>query len=124
MKAVVKNKKAVAWVVVICSLLVVAVVVYYILARRSASKSNIIQALPTDSANTVLKYGSRGEDVKTLQRWLNAKIVFFFDERGGRPVYQNTTLHSLTVDGIFGAKTQAAVTWWFGKDSVTLKELV
>lgn len=117
------SKKAVVWTAVICAILIITVIAYYIYVRKKGTGVSYV-TLPNSSNDTVLKYGSRGEDVKTLQRWLNAKIVFYYADRGSRPIYNGQTINSLVVDGIFGVKTQAAVKWWFNKDSVTLNELV
>lgn len=59
----------------------------------------------TTSGN-ILKYGSRGKDVETLQAMLNSKYNAGLD-----------------VDGIWGDKTQAAVLENLGKSSITVKEI-
>ena len=113
------NKKPVIWTIVISVVLIAIVVGYYIWVRR---KDVSVQQKDT-VLDDVLKYGSRGSDVETLQAWLNAKITFYHSERGGKPVYNGSTLNSLIVDGIFGPKTLCAVKWWFGKETVSKNEL-
>jgi peptidoglycan hydrolase-like protein with peptidoglycan-binding domain len=51
-----------------------------------------------------LEYGSRGENVKALQGYLNTKI--------------STPYEPLVVDGIFGELTQAALNRTIGKKSI------
>jgi len=115
------NKKAVIWTIAISVVLIAIVVGYYVWVRKkSVSNSNVGLGGLDDG---VLRYGSRGADVETLQAYLNAKLTFYYYERGERPTYNGSTLNSLVVDGIFGAKTLCAVKWWFGKETVSKNEL-
>lgn len=115
------NKKHIIWTVAICIVLIAIVVVYYVWVRKKGSFAISDYAVIGDD---VLRYGSRGEDVERLQAWLNAKITFYYYERGARPTYNGSTLNSLVVDGIFGEKTLCAVKWWFGKETVSKNELI
>ena len=111
------NKKAVIWTIAISIVLIAIVVGYYVWVRKkSGSDSNVLD-------DGVLHYGSRGVDVEKLQTYLNTKLTSCYSERGERPTYNGSTLYSLVVDGIFGAKTLCAVKWWFGKETVSKKEL-
>lgn len=58
------------------------------------------------ASDDVLKYGSRGKDVETLQAMLNSKYNAGLD-----------------VDGIWGEKTQAAVLENLGKSSISTKDI-
>ena len=116
------NRKAVIWTIAICIILIALVIGYYVWMR----KKDVSDVTPDDGAASdgVLRYGSRGDEVETLQAWLNAKLAFYYYERGERPKYNGSTLNSLAVDGIFGPKTLCAVKWWFGKETVSIKELI
>ena len=59
-----------------------------------------------------LVQGSRGENVKALQRFLNHKRQYVLTRKPanlGVPSFP-----ALSVDGIFGPKTKQACIWWFG----------
>lgn len=118
------NNKAVIWTIAVCVLLIAIVIGYYVWVRKkSGTNSNVgLGGLVVDDG--VLRYGSRGDRVEQLQAWLNAKLAFYYFERGGRPTYNGSTLNSLVVDGIFGQKTLCAVRWWFNKDTVSINELI
>ena len=58
---------------------------------------------------TTLKRGSRGEDVKTLQKRLNLMADGIFGKLTEEAVREFQKAHSLTADGIAGAKTLAAL---------------
>ena len=113
------NNKTVVWTIVISIALIAIVIGYYVWVRKKGV-SNVTMDTQDDEE---LHYGSRGSDVKTLQEYLNAKLTFYYFERGERPTYNGSTLYSLTNDGIFGAKTLCAVKWWFGKETVSKNEL-
>lgn len=61
-----------------------------------------------------LKQGSKGEEVKKLQRKLNEFISFNYFTMATKPPHQ-----TLTVDGDFGPKTAANVKFIFGTPTVT-----
>ncbi len=113
-------------IVIVCVLAIVGAVVFYVLRTKAdPSVVDVDSDRPsgTASEDALLSYGSLGNAVKDLQSFLNAKLSFYAHERGGRPMYQGKELSSLVVDGIFGAKTQCATKWWFGKDSVQPSEI-
>lgn len=58
---------------------------------------------------TTIKLGSRGEDVKTLQKKLNLYADGIFGKLTDEAVREFQKSHGLTVDGIVGAKTWAAL---------------
>lgn len=121
-----KGKYMTYGIAILCVLAIVGAVVFYVLRTKANSLVvDVVSEHPggTASEDALLSYGSRGEMVKDLQSFLNAKLSFYAHERGGRPVYQGMELSSLVVDGIFGAKTQCATKWWFGKDSVKNSEI-
>lgn len=102
------NKKVVLS--AIACLLIVFVVV--IICYRITTKKT--------TSNDLIKYGDYNENVKTLQRFLNAKL---FVNPGNRPQYNGETLNSLVVDGKFGNRTLCVTRWWFKKDVVMLSEI-
>ena len=57
----------------------------------------------------VLKKGSRGEEVKTLQRALHLYVDGIFGEKTEKTVIEFQKVHGLVADGIVGAKTWAAL---------------
>ena len=121
-----KAGKYVTWsIVTMCVLAIVGAVVFFVLRTKADHPEIEVDSETPDSAleDALLSYGSRGEAVKTLQGFLNAKLSFYAFERNGRPQYKGAELSSLKVDGIFGEKTQCATKWWFGKDSVKPSEI-
>lgn len=56
-----------------------------------------------------LRYGSRGEQVKLLQKKLNIKEDGIFGKKTDQEVKLFQTLHNLTPDGIVGPKTREAL---------------
>jgi len=75
----------------------------------------------TTQSEFPLQKGSRGDKVKTLQRWINsqAKAMEVFDT--------NVLNVPLVVDGVFGSKTDSALSYiskygWMGSN-VTAKEI-
>lgn len=68
-----------------------------------------------------LKEGSRGTLVKTLQTALNKTAAKMFLSTTVRPRYNNQNLEKLVVDGIFGPRTLAFVTFVFS--DFTKKEI-
>lgn len=85
---------------VICALLIVAVVAVPIIAFGGSGSSEVEESV-------VLKVGSSGSQVKTLQTKLN-----------------NWGYDAGTADGIFGSKTQAAVKRFQQKNGLTVDGIV
>lgn len=119
-----KVSKTLIWANVAIALVLIAVIVIYCYKRK-----NDEETLPGgdsegrgESAATI-KYGDTGESVKSLQAYLNGKLIFFYFEKGSRPIYNGSELTQLDVDGIFGKRTLCATKWWFGRESVTLNDL-
>ena len=56
-----------------------------------------------------LKFGSRGEDVKTLQRLLNCEADGIFGKITEEAVKDFQKKNNLTVDGIVGTNTWNAI---------------
>ena len=83
--------------------------------KQKASTSNSSTASTTQSTkSTVLKRGSKGEQVKQLQVLLNDH------HRNNPPQF----MLYLKVDGVFGAKTEAMLKKWTGKTSITIDQLI
>ncbi len=85
---------------VICAFLIIAVVAVPIIAFGGSGSSEVEESV-------VLKVGSSGSQVKTLQTKLN-----------------NWGYDAGTVDGIFGSKTQAAVKRFQQKNGLTVDGIV
>ena len=73
---------------------------------------------------TTLKKGSRGDDVKTLQRKLNLVADGIFGPRTEEAVREFQNLHGLTVDGIVGPKTWAALGIPAGNNPRNIREII
>lgn len=115
----------------ICAILV-AVLIYTAIKYVKKNKEDKEEALPSSTTTTTttttttsnkIAYGDKGENVKKLQSYLNAQLLFYYYEKGGRPIYNGATINSLDVDGIYGKKTKCVCEWWFGKSTVTLNDL-
>lgn len=74
---------------------------------------------PNIDYNLLLKYGSSGEEVKTLQRYLNKTLQV----TEGSGLFGNLQQTALEVDGNFGDLTLTALQNKAGKTQTTLKEL-
>lgn len=117
-------------------LLVIALCIglfFYLRKRSKEDTGDGTTALPNEAApnsdnlneaDPVLRRGSRGEEVKTLQRFLHERLVLapIYDRESC--IYSGQPLESLAIDGIFGPKTECACVWWFGKSSVKLSEVL
>lgn len=123
------NKRT--YIILIVCLLIISVCVglYFFLRKRSSTDAELTLSEETPvknnggSTDTVLKRGSRGEDVKKLQRYLNGQLILAPIYNKVWPVLNGTELDSLVVDGIFGEKTECACQWWFGRSSVKTSEI-
>jgi len=119
-----------AYIILVLCLLIIGgcVGVFFVLRKRSTSDvdpsadDGSVENRP-DGADSVLKRGSRGEDVKKLQRYLHGQLVLapIYDKVW--PTLNGKELNSLVVDGIFGEKTECACQWWFGRPSVKPSEI-
>jgi len=74
---------------------------------------------PQIDFNLLLKFGSNGEEVKTLQRYLNKKVKVTI----GTGLTSNLQDAPLDIDGNFGNLTLTALQDKVGKTQTTLKEL-
>lgn len=117
----------------LCTLLTAgSAATYYFLSRGNNSNpddkdgSDSVNSKNGDAneVNPTLSRGSRGENVKTLQRFLNERLVLAPIENRESPMYDGKLLDSLAVDGIFGSRTETACVWYFGKPSVKLSEIL
>ena len=100
--------------------LLVAVIIVVVKKKRQAQDEVQYSPVITDP---VIKYGDRGENVKQLQAYLNAKLIHYADLKGGRPTYSGSVINTLDVDGIYGKRTQCVTNWWFGKEQILLSEI-
>lgn len=80
----------------------------------SGSSSTTTPTTPKPAVEVFpLKKGSKGDYVKALQTQLNLYISYNYFTLKVKPPYQ-----TLSVDGDFGARTEANVLWYFGKKTV------
>lgn len=101
---------------------------WYLRKKQKASDAGTDGTLPAGDGgqhdtDPVLGMGSRGENVKKLQQFLHEKLILAPIYNKVSPVCNGKTLDNLTIDGIFGEKTECACQWWFGKTSVKLSEI-
>lgn len=101
-------------------ILLAAVVVVAVKRKRQQSEEDRYAPVLTDP---VIKYGDRGENVKQLQAFLNAKLIHYADLKGGRPQYNGTVINALDVDGIYGKRTRCVTEWWFDREQILLSEI-
>lgn len=113
------NKKIVT-IVAIALLLIAAIVIGFVVYRKRQAQSggSTTDDIPSGGGSDVqtLQYGSRGDEVKRLQTYLNSQLQMLIWK--GLPTYNDKEIKQLDVDGIFGARTQAVVKWLFGTTSV------
>lgn len=121
----IQNNKIVVGSVIAFAIIAIAVAVALYVTKKKKKSTTIVDGISLEEIkDETLSYGSRGDGVKALQAWLNAKLTFYSFEKGGRPKYNGKELSSLSVDGIFGDKTLCVTKWWFGKETVKTTELV
>jgi hypothetical protein len=104
-----KDKKKI---IIGASVIALSIVVYKLISRARAKKyiESVYSTVSTGiQGEFPLRYGSRGENVKKLQEYLNTKIT------------PPTAL--LEVDGIFGNLTQGALEIVTGSKTMTKEEL-
>lgn len=100
------------------AVIIAAIVIAYVVKRKKNSKQPTLpivseDALPISLSTTkILQYGSHGEDVKRLQKFLNEQLALLIWK--GLPTVNGKQITKLSVDGIFGDETQAVVKWYFG----------
>lgn len=119
-----KANKQILIIIAITILVIAGIVIAYFITRKKATGKQPILSdvdenpLPVVSSTTkILQYGSRGEDVKRLQRFLNEQLSLLIWK--GYPTLNGKQIKQLSVDGIFGAETQAVVKWYFGTTTVS-----
>ncbi len=124
------RKKIIITIGVCLSVVAAAIVVCVLIARRideddtttvTSTTDTHQNALPSD--NTLAR-GSRGDEVKKLQKYLNSKLLSNYYIRTDYPVTATgERITTLRVDGIFGEQTELVCKWWFGKPTVKTSEL-
>lgn len=110
--AMTKKQKSILVGILVISL--VAGLIYYVAVKvinksKNSSENDLSGSESSGTSTTVqissqfpLQKGSSGEKVKTLQRWINAQA----QAMAGFVTVPNAPL---TVDGVFGNKTEAAI---------------
>ena len=123
-------KKRTYIILTVCLLIIAVCVGLFIFLRKRAKENEHLTGLIVDNSDntpgnsdSVLKLGSRGENVKKLQRYLHGQLVLAPIYDKAWPTLNGTTINSLVVDGIFGEKTECACQWWFGRTSVKTSEI-
>lgn len=115
-------KKRTYIILAICLLVAVTAACFYFRMKKSSKEESPDAGTIAGSTTTdVLSEGSRGEDVKKLQRYLNNCLLT--SPLLVKPTYQGEVIEQLVVDGIFGARTKAVCQWKFGKTSINISEI-
>ena len=99
--------------------LLVAVIIVVVKKKRQAQDEAQYAPILSDP---VIKYGDRGENVKQLQAYLNAKLIHYADLKGGRPTYSGSVINALDVDGIYGKRKQCVTNWRVGQVNILWSE--
>lgn len=113
--------------IITASAVVAAGVTVYLLYRRGkkADEAAAAEAASSDKAadettcSFPLKNGMQGAEIKQLQKALNVFLVDAAECGDELPTYNKKSIKALQEDGIWGGRTEAAVKWHFGKNSVT-----
>jgi TP901 family phage tail tape measure protein len=82
------------------------------IASPAPPKPATATAKPTDKIYRQLQYGSRGEDVKILQRHLGISADGIFGSQTRQAVRNYQSAHHLSVDGIAGKNTLTSMGLW------------
>lgn len=82
--------------------------------NATSTASNTASIVSNANAETILKNGSTGEQVRRLQELLNEK------NNKSRPTF----LLPLVVDGKFGKKTEIMLKKYTGKTSISINQLI
>ena len=109
------NKK-ITVIVIIAVIIIAAIALSWYFIRKKVESYPLL----TDN-NGNLRLGSRGEDVKRLQQYLNSQLKLQIWKE--RPAYKGKEINSLAEDGIFGEQTLAVVRWHFNADCVAVERL-
>lgn len=114
------NKQIIIILTVTIAIIAAIVFAYFVIRKKSSTKIVSIDEIDNreePSSVTTLQYGSRGSEVKRLQIFLNQQLSLLVWK--GLPTLNGEQIKELSTDGIFGAKTQAVVKWYFGKTIIT-----
>lgn len=100
----IKNLTAKQWIIIAVVIIIIIVLIYYFNKPKTiTTTTSTTTIIPSNTATNgfPLQMGSRGENVKKWQKYLNTKGA------------------GLTEDGIWGPLTEAASTKYMGFNSVT-----
>lgn len=112
------NKQIIIILAVTATIIAAIVIAYFVMRKKSSAKVVPIDEVGEEPVGvTTLQYGSRGSEVKRLQTFLNQQLSMLVWK--GLPILNGEQIKELSTDGIFGAKTQAVVKWYFGTTTVT-----
>lgn len=118
------SNKQIIIILAITAVIIAAIVIAYVVMRKKSSVKitsiSKVDNIEDNSGVTTLQYGSRGNEVKRLQSFLNQQLSLLVWK--GLPTLNGEQIKELSTDGIFGIKTQAAVKWYFGKTQVTTNQ--
>ena len=116
-----KSNKQIIIILAVTATIIAAIVIAYFVMRKKSSAKIVLIGEVEDQEDPVgvtsLQFGSRGSEVKRLQIFLNQQLSLLIWK--GLPTLNGEQIKELSTDGIFGAKTQAVVKWYFGKTTVT-----
>lgn len=118
-----KNNKILLLVCIIVVVITAATLYYFEKKRKEElSEGEIKSSSGTTTQTTTssvfpLKKGSKGEEVKNLQRKINEYLTYYWFMLQVKPTYQ-----TLSVDGIWGTKTESNVQYVFKKNQISEQE--
>lgn len=110
------------------TLVVIALITYFVGWRMRGRNKYVpfIEGSEQQTDTNTLGLGSNGEEVKRLQRHLNTKINLAILNTPKVLINSAEILAKipkmLNVDGSFGAKTLAALQYFYGKNTITISE--
>jgi hypothetical protein len=108
---------------IILVIVLIIMVIVALVILLNFKKPSVTSNSSGTAANGIfpLKYGSQGNEVKTLQKTINANLDA--NDIANNRTYV-TAPERLVVDGIFGDKTLKFVRQVFGQDTVSKSELL
>lgn len=118
------NKRPLIILVVLIILLAGVATAYFILRKKDKTPAATPDSEPTDNqpaVSGVLQMGSRGDDVKRLQAFLNKQLAILVWR--DMPLCDGEQITRLAEDGIFGKKTLAVVKWYFNSTTVNVNQI-
>ena len=117
--------KAKTMIITASAVVAAGVTIYFLYRRGKKADEAAVEAASSDKAadeatcSFPLKNGMQGAEIKQLQKALNVFLADATECGDELPTYNKKSIKALQEDGIWGSRTEAAVKWHFGKNSVT-----